>query len=182
MHVISAFLVLVVVQWKRQNPVSPYMVGCSLWALLPDVFDKLITGNRYPLHSFVVMIPLLLILNLLIRHFTAANHQLRDVVLLGSIAMLTHPIMDLEGPIPLFFPLLLDGYQLDFELVIIQSFPPVISTFTFQIIREPFDFIGTAYHEGVLVSNLDILFLILALMVMSIYAVGYLKETRSKSN
>jgi hypothetical protein len=79
--------------------------------------------------------------------------------------------MDLGGPIPLFYPLVLDGFQLTFELVVLQSFPPIITDFTFQIIQEPFDYSGSLYHEGVLISNLDLLILILIVFTLIILTI-----------
>ena len=106
----------------------------------------------------------LTVLNLSVRYYSSSNADLNEkypnlstYLFLGSIAFLTHPILDLEGFVPLLYPLDLHGYQLNFNIVVIQSIPPQISDFSLGFITESFDYEITYEGEGALISTFDAL-------------------------
>ncbi|UCE12367.1 MAG: hypothetical protein JSV04_09205 [Candidatus Heimdallarchaeota archaeon] len=176
MHCIGAFICLILLNRivNIEIPVEHLML-LSMAALLPDIFDKTLTGTRYPFHSLLISIILLLLFNLAIRYyitnmpsFSSKYPNFTTYLLLGSISFITHPIMDLEGLVPLFYPLNLGAYRFDFQISIIQSVPPQITDFAFEFIREPFDYDVFYDHEGALIATQDILltFLILSMIVV----------------
>ena len=165
LHVLGAFLCLVFLNrlFRSEIPLE-YILLLSLAAILPDLIDKTLTGTRYPFHSLLISGLFLLLLNLLARFYMSTQPILSskypnflNYILLASIAFLTHPILDLEGLVPLFYPLDVRGYQLNFDIEIIQSIPPSISDFTLGFLIEPFDYDRTYDHEAALISTLDVL-------------------------
>lgn len=172
LHVIAAFVVLVILD-RLLNCKIPleHLILLSLGAILPDLFDKTLTGSRYPFHSLIVSGVILILLNIAVRYyinsrpsFSSKYSMITKYLFLASIAFVSHPIMDLEGLVPLFYPLDMRGYQLDFSITIKQALPPIITNFTFGFINEPFDYAMTYDHEGALITTLDVLFAILLLM------------------
>lgn len=158
MHLGVAVFTTILVRRLLMIPMSDRsLILASFGAFIPDIVDKLITGSRYPLHSLVLMIPLIIGINLFIQKKYPDQNRYRYFVLLTSISMLTHPFMDLEQPIPLFYPLILEGFSLNFSLIIQQGFPPVITEFVFQLIPSPFNYDLYTPHEGMLFSGLDLL-------------------------
>jgi len=167
-HVLSAFLAIIFIAriLKHEIPIE-HLFLLSLAAILPDLIDKFLTGGRYPLHSLLVSGMLLLIINISLRYYTHTHPFLvekfpliNSYILLMSVAILIHPLMDLEGLVPLFYPLDMMGYKLEFQFSILQALPPIITNFRFEIITEQYNF--SAYsHEGDLFSTLDFLFIIM---------------------
>jgi hypothetical protein len=166
LHTMGAFLCLVFLNrllFDLKIPLE-HIFFLSLAAILPDVIDKTLTGTRYPFHSLLVAGLFLIILNLIVRNYSSSHTDFQtkypnflNYLLLASIAFLTHPILDLEGFVPLFYPLDLRGYQLNFDIVIIQSIPPQISDFSLGFIIESFDYTRTYENEGALISTFDVL-------------------------
>ena len=165
LHIMGAFLCLAFLNRFNdfEMPVD-HIFFLSLAAILPDVIDKTLTGTRYPFHSLLVSGLFLIFLNLIVRYYSSSYTELNtkypnlsSYLLLASIAFLTHPILDLEGLVPLFYPLDLRGYQLNFDIVIIQSIPPQISDFSLGFIIESFDYDITYEGEGALISTFDAL-------------------------
>lgn len=177
-HLLTAFALLVVIKHLKKLEITfGTLILLSFASLLPDVFDKIITGTRYPFHSLIISIIMLSIFYLLGRYFIEKffyNHlsvqYFSLLMILFSVAYLSHPIMDLEGAIPLFYPIDSFGYHIEFQLNIKQSITPIISNFTFMIIREPYDYSITYDREGSLVSTLDLLFI--SLLGFSLLIVG----------
>lgn len=167
-HVLGAFLVIIFIARILKHEIAiEHLFLLSLGALLPDIIDKLITGGRYPLHSLLVSGILLLIVNTSLRYYTQTHPFLvekfpliNSYILLMSVAILTHPLMDLEGIVPLFYPLDMMGYKLEFKFSIRQVLPPIITNFRFELITETYDFSDYG-HEGDLFSTLDVLFIIM---------------------
>lgn len=167
-HVLGAFLVIIFIARILKHEIAiEHLFLLSLGALLPDLIDKLITGGRYPLHSILVSGILLLIVNTSLRYYTKTHPILvekypliNSYILLMSVAILTHPLMDLEGLVPLLYPLDMMGYKLEFIFSIRQALPPIITNFRFELITEPYNFSASG-HEGDLFSTLDILFIIM---------------------
>ena len=165
LHIMGALLCLAFI--NRLNDFEmplDHIFLLSLAAILPDVIDKTLTGTRYPFHSLLVSGLLLTFLNLVVRYYSSSHPdfkikypKLSNYLLLGSIAFLTHPILDLEGLVPLFYPLDIRGYQLNFKIVIIQSIPPQISDLSLGFIIESFDYDITYEGEGALISTFDAL-------------------------
>lgn len=178
MHCIGAFISLILLNRIINMEVAvEHLMLLSLAALLPDIFDKTLTGTRYPFHSLLISVSILLLLNLAIRYyintkpfFSSKYPKFTTYLLLASISFLTHPIMDLEGLVPLLYPLDLYGYRFDFQISIIQSVPPKITDFTFGFIREPFNYDITYDHESMLITTQDFLltFLILFTVVVKV--------------
>jgi hypothetical protein len=165
LHVIGAFLCLTFINRFSdfEIPVD-HILLLSFAAILTDVIDKTLTGTRYPFHSLLVSGLFLLFLNLVMRYYFNSRPSLKikypklvKYLLLASIAFLTHPILDLEGLVPLFYPLDLRGYQLTFDIVIIQSIPPQISDFSLGFLIESFNYDVTYDREGALISTFDVL-------------------------
>jgi hypothetical protein len=166
LHVIGAFVSLVILDrlLKFSIPLEHLML-LSLATILPDLLDKSLTGSRYPFHSLLILGLILLSLNVIARYSVnirpnfASKHPLFvRYLFLASIAIIIHPILDLEGFLPLFYPLDPRGYRLDFHISIIQKIPPVITDFNFGFIVEPFDYNITYDHESDLITTLDVLF------------------------
>ncbi|UCG04487.1 MAG: hypothetical protein JSW11_10990 [Candidatus Heimdallarchaeota archaeon] len=141
-----------------------YIILLSLTAVLPDLIDKALTGTRFPFHSLLVSGLFLLFLNLVAWYYINSNPDIKSrypnilsYLLFASIAFLTHPILDLEGQVPLFYPLDTRGYQLNFDIVIVQSIPPQISNFSLGFLIEKFDYDLTYDQEGALISTIDVL-------------------------
>lgn len=185
LHVIAAFAVLVISDrlFNLEIPLE-HLVILSLTAALPDVIDKTLTGTRYPFHSLLVSGVLLLLLNSGARYYINSQPALSSkypmilkYLLLASISFLTHPILDLEGLVPLFYPLDLRGYQLDFQISIIQSIPPRISDLSLGFVIEPFDYDITYDHEGSLIATFDAL---LAIILLSTVIVKSLQRIKNR--
>ncbi|MFW9905894.1 MAG: metal-dependent hydrolase [Candidatus Thorarchaeota archaeon] len=188
LHIIGAFVCLAFLNrlYDFEMPVDQIFL-LSLAAILPDVIDKTLTGTRYPFHSLLVSGFFLIALNLIVRYYSSSHTDFRtkypklsNYFLLASIAFLTHPILDLEGFVPLFYPLDLRGYQLDFNIVLIQSVPPKISDFSLGFIIESFDYAITYENEGTLISTFDAL--LVFLMGVPIILKGLQKIIISKNN
>ncbi|MFX1283788.1 MAG: metal-dependent hydrolase [Promethearchaeota archaeon] len=169
LHVVGAFTCLVILNrlFNSDIPLEHLML-LSLAATLPDIIDKTLTGTRYPFHSLLVSGMFLLLLNLIVRFymnshpdFSSKYPMISRYLLLGSIAFLTHPILDLEGIVPLFYPIDLRGYQLNFQIIIIQTIPPRISDLSCGFLIYPFNYDLTYDHEGTLLNTLDILLIFL---------------------
>ncbi|MFX0125424.1 MAG: hypothetical protein ACFFAE_17520 [Candidatus Hodarchaeota archaeon] len=165
LHALGAFFCLVLLNrlFNSEIPLE-HILLLSLAAVVPDVIDKTLTGTRYPFHSLLISGLLLLSINLFVRYYMSSQlvisskfPNISNYMLFASLAFLTHPILDLEGFVPLFFPLDLRGYQLDFSITIIQSIPPKITNFSFGFLIEPFPYDLTYDHEGSLISTLDVL-------------------------
>ena len=77
---------------------------------------------------------------------------------------------------PIFYPLDLRGYQLDFQISIIQSIPPRISDFSFGFIIQPFDFDVSYDHEGSLIATLDVLLTIIILSIVVVKSLQGIKN------
>ena len=181
MHLITAFIVVFAIRWLSGYSVPDrILVYSSFWTLIPDIVDKLWTGTRFPLHSYVILVPIVITVNILAYRYSSHSSTTYSMILFGSISLLLHPLMDLEGLIPLFFPIILDGYQLDFVLTIVQGFPPQISEFSFDLITGPFDYTGTYNHEGTLLSTNDFFLLILISGVI-VYSFFYKLYLRNRS-
>lgn len=165
LHVLGAFLCLVFLNRLHDSEIPlEHILLLSLAATLPDVIDKTLTGTRYPFHSLLVSGLFLLFLNLFTRYYMNSKPEFKskypnlvNYLLLASIAFLTHPILDLEGFVPLLYPLDERGYQLNFDIVIIQSLPPQISDFSLGFLIESFDYNVTYDREGPLISTFDVL-------------------------
>ncbi len=165
LHVMGAFLCLFFLNRLHDSEIPlEHILLLSLAATLPDVIDKTLTGTRYPFHSLLVSGLFLLFLNLFTRYYmnSKPDFQLKypnfvNYLLLASIAFLTHSILDLEGFVPLLYPLDQRGYQLNFDIVIIQSLPPQISDFSIGFLIESFDYDVTYDREGPLISTFDVL-------------------------
>jgi len=130
LHITGAFICLVFFDRfsKRTTPPEKLFV-ISLAAILPDILDKTLTGTRYPFHSILVSGFILLVLSLFVffasSRGTLSFTKAQEYTILASIAFLSHIFLDLEGLVPLFFPLDLRGYRVEFRLEIIQSFLPL---------------------------------------------------------
>lgn len=165
LHIMGAFLCLAFLTRLNdfEMPID-HIFLLSLAAILPDVIDKALTGTRYPFHSLLISGLFLILLNLSVRYYSSSHTDfntkypnLSKYLLLASVAFLTHPILDLEGLVPLFYPLDLRGYQLNFNIEILQSIPPRISDFELGFLIESFDYELTHDYEGALISTLDVL-------------------------
>jgi hypothetical protein len=126
---------------------------------------------------------ILIALNFLIRQFWYKNPDLPPKLklipsyfLLASIAFVIHPIMDLEGFVPLFYPLDMRGYSLDINISIQQAIPPKITNFVFSLISLPYDYSMTYDHEGDLINTLDVLFIIILTSVVIMKALFLIVE------
>jgi len=167
-HVFSAFLAIIFIARILNHEIQiEHLFLLSLAAILPDLIDKFLTGGRFPLHSLLVSGMLLLIINISLRYYTRTHPFLvekfpliNSYILLMSVAILTHPLMDLEGLVPLFYPLDMVGYKLEFIFSIRQAFPPIITNFNFELITEPYNFSANG-HEGDLFLTLDFLFIMM---------------------
>ena len=166
LHVIGAFGSLVILDrfFKFSIPIEHLML-LSLTTIIPDLLDKALTGSRFPFHSLLISGLVLLLLNVFARYYVnkrpiiVSKHPLfTKYLFLASIAVIVHPILDLEGLVPLFYPIDLRGYRVDFYISIIQKIPPVITDFNFGFIIEPFDYNMTYDHEGEIITTLDVLF------------------------
>ncbi|MFX0015313.1 MAG: hypothetical protein ACFFB2_09435 [Promethearchaeota archaeon] len=169
LHIIAAFVVLVIVNnfFGFKIPLE-HLIILSFSALLPDILDKALTGSRFPFHSLLISVVILIIINVSIKYnlnlhtsLAAKYPMISSYLLLISLSFVSHPIMDLEGFVPLFYPIDLNGYKFDFQIVIKQSLLPTITDFHFGIMREPFDFTLTYDHEGSLLTTMDVLFVLL---------------------
>jgi hypothetical protein len=78
--------------------------------------------------------------------------------------------MDLEGFVPLFYPLDMRSYSLDINISIQQAIPPKITNFVFEFVSRPYDYSMTYDHEGDLINTLDVLFIIILTSVVIIKA------------
>jgi len=165
LHVLGAFTCLVILNRLFNSDIPlEHLLLLSLTATLPDIIDKTLTGTRFPFHSLLVSGMLLLLLNLIVKYYinsrptlSSKSPKILNYLLLASFAFMTHPILDLEGLVPLFYPIDLRGYQLDFQISIIQSIPPRISNFSLGVIVKPFDYSLTYDHEGDLFVLFDVL-------------------------
>lgn len=165
LHVLGAFTCLVILNRLFNSDIPlEHLLLLSLAATLPDIIDKTLTGTRFPFHSLIVSGVLLLLLNLFVKYYinsrptlSSKSPMILNYLLLASFAFMTHPILDLEGLVPLFYPIDLRGYQLDFQISIIQSIPPQISDLSLGLNVEPFDYSPTYDHEGDLVILIDVL-------------------------
>lgn len=177
-HILGAFFALIIVArlFAKNIPIE-HLAVLSVSTLLPDVIDKSLTGGRYPFHSLLVSGIILITLNIIIRQIWHKNPDLAQNLelvplyfLLASIAFFIHPIMDLEGYVPLFYPLDMRGYSLKINISIQQAIPPKITNFVFDFITQPFDYSMTYDHEGDLINTLDVLFIIIFTSVVIIKA------------
>lgn len=175
LHLIAAFVVLVILDRLLFDSKIPleHLLLLSLAALLPDIFDKALTGSRYPFHSLLVSSTILILINISVMYYKTSGQSilskysmLNEYLFLVSIAFVSHPIMDLEGLVPLFYPIDTRGYQLDFQILIKQAFPPIFTDFTLGFVIEPFDYAMTYDHEGALFTTIDVLFTLLLLLVL----------------
>jgi hypothetical protein len=175
-HILGAFFALIIVArlFAKNIPIE-HLAMLSFSTLLPDIIDKSLTGGRFPFHSLLVSGIILIALNFLIRQFWHKNPKLPPNLklvppyfLLASIAFLIHPIMDLEGFVPLFYPLDMRGYSFDINIGIQQALPPKITNFVFEFVSSPYDYSMTYDHEGDLINTLDVLFIIIFISVVII--------------
>ncbi|MHA2246769.1 MAG: hypothetical protein ACXADY_17630 [Candidatus Hodarchaeales archaeon] len=184
LHVIAAFVVLVILD-RLLNCKIPleHLILLSLGAILPDLLDKTLTGSRYPFHSLIISGVILILLNIAVRYyinsrfsFSSKYPMITNYLFLVSIAFVSHLIMDLEGLVPLFYPLDMRGYQLDFSIIIKQALPPIITDFSFGFVREPFNYDITYDHEAALITTLDVLFAILLLLTIILKSMQRVKN------
>ena len=188
-HFLTAFVLLVVFKQLRNLDISfERLILISFASLLPDVFDKIITGSRYPFHSILVSLTFLILFYFLGRHliqkFEIRRISLEHFTLLFvliSVAYLSHPIMDLEGTTPILYPLDPMGYRIEFQMNIMQSMIPIISEFTFLILREPYDYTITYTKEGTLISTLDLLLVgLLSIILLGIGIERVIRKMETK--
>jgi hypothetical protein len=108
----------------------------SLVALTPDL-DVFFNVHRSESHSLIlltiVVVPLLILLR---KHKT-----LRTLVLLGTLGILTHFVLDLfQNPVPLLWPLLNQSLSISTILDLhIGSAPTVTGSVDVQIAQEPIE-------------------------------------------
>ncbi|MFW9853498.1 MAG: hypothetical protein ACFFFG_00460 [Candidatus Thorarchaeota archaeon] len=175
LHFLSAIIVLSLITslYNLEIPlIDRILLACC--TMLPDAIDKTLTGTRYPFHSLLLSSVFLLLLNSLMLYLIRSNPKLSiDVkeritcyMLMGSIAFLIHPIMDLESGVPLLYPLDLRGFEVAFNMEIIQRFPPQLSHFQLELITSPFNFAQTYDRQASALSTLDALFIFLILIVL----------------
>jgi hypothetical protein len=172
-HILGAFLaVLFATRIIKKEIEIEYFLLISFSAILPDLIDKFLTGSRYPFHSLLVSGIVLLFVNIAVNYYLYNNPSLVEkfpsfniYLILISIAILTHPIMDLESSVPLFYPLDMRGYSLDLKISIQQSLPPIFTNFRFGVILEPFDYTMSYDREGNLLATLDVLFILIAMFL-----------------
>ena len=183
-HFLGAFLALIIVArlFAKNIPIE-HLALLSVSTLLPDLIDKSLTGGRYPFHSLLVSGILLITLNIIIRQIwykkpnLPSNLELVPLYcLFASIAFLIHPILDLEGFVPLFYPLDMRGYSLNINISIQQAIPPKITNFVFSLISQPYNYSMTYDHEGDLINTLDVLFITIFISVVIIKALFLIKE------
>lgn len=184
LHILGAFVGLILLNRLFKLEISlEVLILLSLTAILPDLIDKTLTGTRYPFHSFVVTGGVLLGLNIILKYYLNThpknalnNTKITSYLFLASLAILSHIILDLEGFVPLFYPIDLNGYKLEFNINIIQSFPPSISEFGFGFIVEPFDYELTYESEASFLTTLDVLFIVIITFPLMIKSVGSLPK------
>ncbi len=183
-HIFGAFIALIIVArlFSKNIPIE-HLAVLSVSTLLPDVIDKSLTGGRYPFHSLLVSGIFLFALNIIIRQIWYKNPKLSSNLelvpsyfLFASIAFIIHPIMDLEGFLPLFYPLDMRGYSLNVNISVQQVIPPKITHFVFNLISSPFDYSMTYDHEGDLINTLDVLFIIILTSIIIIKALFLIIE------
>ncbi|MFX0185900.1 MAG: hypothetical protein ACFE95_22680 [Candidatus Hodarchaeota archaeon] len=180
LHVLGAFVGLILLNRLFKFDISlEILILLSLTAILPDLIDKTLTGTRYPFHSFVVTGSVLLSLNIILMYYlnthpenTLNNTKITNYLCLASLAILSHIILDLEGFVPIFYPLDLNGYKLEFYISTIQSFPPIISDFGIGFVVEPFDYELTYESEASLLTTLDVLLIVVITFPFIINSLG----------
>lgn len=188
LHIIGALVGFILLNrlFKFEIPLE-ILILLSLAAILPDIIDKTLTGTRYPFHSLLISGSLLLTINLSLKYFfhthpenTLNNTEIANYLFLASLAFLSHMILDLEGFVPLFYPLDLNGYMLEFDINIIQSIPPIISDIRIGFIKEPFNFKLTYDLEASVLTTLDVLLVVIIMFPFIIKSIGILQQRFSK--
>ncbi|MFW9778555.1 MAG: hypothetical protein ACFFE8_06840 [Candidatus Heimdallarchaeota archaeon] len=188
LHFLSAIIVLSLISalYSLEIPLSDRTLLASC-TILPDAIDKTLTGTRYPFHSLLISSVVLILLNSVVLYLIRSNPKLPVemkakitlYMLMGSIAFLIHPIMDLESGVPLLYPLDLRGFALAFNMEIIQRFPPQLSKFQLEFITSPFNFSQTYDRQASALSTLDALFIFLILtVILSKVFVGLFEKLR----
>ncbi len=127
-HILGALIaVLLAARSLKKDIQIEFLLLLSFSAILPDIVDKFVTGSRFPFHSLLISGLILFLSNIAVYYYIFNNPSLVEKVpllntymILISIAILTHPIMDLETSVPLFYPLDMRGYKVDL-LVSVQE-------------------------------------------------------------
>jgi hypothetical protein len=160
----------------------------SMATILPDLMDKTLTGSRYPFHSLIVLGIVLLSLNIVVRLYFSSNKSyaskysfIPQYLSLVTFVILIHPIFDLEGLVPLFYPIDLRGYQLDFQITILQSIPPIISHFNIGFVIKSYNYFPYG-NEGDLINTFDVLFVATIFFVLVIKGLENVKISLKTNN
>ncbi|MFX0086086.1 MAG: metal-dependent hydrolase [Candidatus Hodarchaeota archaeon] len=172
-HILGAFIaVLFAARLLKKEMQIEYLLLLSFSAILPDLIDKSLTGSRFPFHSLLISGLILFLSNITVYYYMLKNPSLAKRVpllntfmILISIAIMTHPIMDLETSVPLFYPIDIRGYRLYFQVSVQQSLPPIFTNFKFGLVLEPFDYTMSYDREGNLLATLDVLFILIVVVL-----------------
>ena len=142
-------------------------------AILPDLLDKYVTGQRYVCHSLVFSIMFFLIIGGLY-YFKTKNKQHVIYILLFGIAFASHGLLDLtSGGVYLLWPLDFTGvYVLDVEWIMIQTIhiPPLFDTFHIALVRSEAVFAPRYGVLGIFVTPFD--FIVSFLLVTTLFFAG----------
>ena len=110
------------------------IIGASAFGFFPDIVDKLIFNRPFILHSFIIWISLLGLVSII--YLIIPSVPLRFIIL-ATFAATLHPILDLSYPIPFFFPISWESWELVAKIVVRQTFPPIIEEFSFGLVPQP---------------------------------------------